>query len=254
MSSGSRLDSVKCRKYLDAMGIQTWTPRIELPGAKPSLSSESTRDVVEPAAALVSQATRQDATAAAGKPVEGQGVEKNGLSPTNDGSKEDNEALDRPRFRLVSLLYPGHCMVVSDFPVDKERYISSEQHRLLSDMLLTLGVRDSESATPVFFEWPMQNQQLDQGRDGALDAVKAFLSAQIASQKLRFVLIMGDTASRYLLPHEAELASPQGKLWSLSDYAALITDSIDTMLEQPLRKREVWRHLQSLCRLITNSI
>ena len=62
---------------------------------------------------------------------------------------------------------------------------------------------------------------------------------------------MGETAGRYILPHEAELANAQGKLWSIMDYPALITDSIDHILAQPLCKARCG-DIQPLCRLAAN--
>ena len=230
------------QQYLDALGIQTWLPRVALPGAKLPPALDFMLDEKATTIAVDNEVAELEVTA----------VGRMEHPLTDNGLAEPIVGQDSPRFRLVSMLYPGYCMVVSDFSVEMDAHMSSTQHRLLSDMLLVLGVTDPESAKPVFFDWPMQNQQVDQSKAAALEAMQTFLSTQIDGQRLRFVLIMGETASRYILPHEAELASAQGKLWSIMDYPALITDSLDRILAQPLRKRDVWRDIQPLFRLAAN--
>ncbi len=227
--------------YLLAMGVQTWTPRVALPGAKQTvLAVEQLLD--RPA----------EGTPSVTSVVPVLDKEKRKSSAVNRSSFRDMDFQDSHPFAMLALLYPGNCLLVGDFPVEKESYLSSAQHRLLSDLLFTLGVADPESAKPQFFTWPQQKQERDQNGNLALEAVQAFLTAQTSGQKIRFVLIMGESSARYILPHEASLASSRGKLWSVLDFPALITDSLDRLLEQPLLKREVWRDIQPLCRLIAN--
>lgn len=230
------------QQYLDALGIQTWLPRVVLPGAKLPPALNFILDEKAAPIAFDNKAAKIEVTA----------VGRMEHAVTDRGLAEPIADQGGHQFRLVSMLYPGHCMVISDFSAETDAHMTSAQHRLLSDMLLVLGVTDPESAKPVFFDWPMQNQQVDQSTAAALEAMQAFLNTQVDGQKLRFVLIMGETAGRYILPHEAELANAQGKLWSIMDYPALITDSIDHILAQPLCKRDVWRDIQPLCRLAAN--
>lgn len=230
------------KQYLRAMGIQVWTPRIDLPGAK---QPPVTADTVVERDSQPSPVTEEAISPA---------VQPDERPSAKTQTQQEKTSRNNPEFRLVSLLYPGQCMVVSDVSLHSQPQLSDQQSQLLSALLHSLGVTDRDAVQPTFFSWPLlQSLQIDQSRHGAIEAVQAFFSAQTGRQSLRFVLIMGETAGRYILPHEAELAEPRGKLWSIKEYPALITQSIDAMLAEPLCKREVWRDVQPLLRLNLHS-
>lgn len=250
------VDKAMRAQYLRAMGIQTWLPRTALPGAKASPLPEV---VVEDE---VTESPRPN------KPEAEQPVNKREVSavlrdeigtdrPVEKPLQTDEvksgrvEKAEIPRFRLASSIYAGQCLVVSDLAVDSAPQFSGSQQRLMSGMLNALGIKLNQPPRVTLFNWPMlRTQHVDQSESVALDAVKAFLNAQLEGQQnIAFVLIMGEVASRYLLPQEFELPNSRGKLWPIADSPALMTHSLDGMLSQPLLKREVWQDLQPLCRL-----
>lgn len=246
-------------EYLRLLGIQTWVPRVELPGAlqepedfirepeseAPSLASPS------PAAISVELPVVKEI------PVEPNFVDQVLPPAAQTLPKEEGVTVkDRrepPRFRFTSLYFPGECLLISDMPLTAETMLNVQQINLIQGLMSAIGISNNRVPTPVFFDWPLlQNQQVAQSHCEAVAAVQAFLAAQTVGLPLRFVLIMGDTASRYILPDEAELTDAQGKLWSVMEFPALMTESVGRMLEEPLCKREVWRHIQPLRRLYAN--
>lgn len=244
-------------QYLRAMGIQTWFPRTELPGAKASPLPE---------AACVEEVLAESsapATPEPGQPVtkrKASGVlrsEANVDQPaekvplTDETRSKRTEKADIPRFRLASSIYADQCLVLTDLSVDSDPQLSASQQRLMFGILNALGIKLHQPPKMTLFNWPMlRTHHVDQSESVAVDAVKAFLNAQLEGQRsIAFVLLMGEVAGRYLLPHEFELPNSRGKLWSVMEYPALMTHSLDRILEQPLLKREVWQDLQPLCRL-----
>jgi len=237
------------RRYLQLLGIQPWVPRVVLPGAKPPplapepVTGKGVEPFVAERPATVASAAKQRLAGRHEDNQLGNGAQRKGQTA----------AQEMPRFRLLSIRFPGDCLLISEVAQDVD-WLSNRQVRLVRALISAIGVKSNQFETPLFFHWPLsQNQQIDQGQQEAIAAVEAFIKAQLAEQQVRFVLVMGEVAGRFLLANEAQLGNARGKLWSVLEYPALMTASIGEMLEEPLRKREVWRDIQPLRRLYHDS-
>lgn len=203
------------RQYLKALGIPLWVPRAPLPGAKALREDPPSAPPVDPKASTV---------------------------PVMQEVAEQKEGI--AAFRLVSWLFQGRCLIVSDFDLAQDAHVTKAQHCLLTDLLRCLGIDDPESAQPQFYECDAP----EPAEGGSLESVaQQYLKKRLAGQDVQFVLVMGTLAARLLLPHESALANARGRRWSVFEYSALITHSLDSMLLDPMLKREVWQEIQPLC-------
>ena len=69
--------------------------------------------------------------------------------------------------------------------------------------------------------------------------------AQGQTQDIKFILLMGDTAARYMGVAEA-FKQARGTLQAFQNTPLCMTHSVDLLLRLPQMKREVWQDLQVL--------
>ena len=151
-----------------------------------------------------------------------------------------------PRFAL-QILRADNCLLLVDLPTGEAFQSRDPDYQLLKDMLRAAGLTDQpqflRQGTP--FVWPMlRGGQLmgAQHADAARACVRDLLSMELHNATIRAIWLVGQQAVRFGNADESTpLYSPQPfmdnvQLWSLP--------SLETVLEQPLLKREIW---QSMC-------
>ncbi len=157
----------------------------------------------------------------------------------------DVEAEPIPRFAL-QLLRADNCLVLVDLPTGEAFQSRDPDYQLLKDMLRAAGLTDQPAflrqAAPI--TWPMLhsgNLMHEQNSEAARACVRDLLSFELQNspavciwllgkQAVRFASATDDTALYQLQPF-AEGA----QLWTLP--------SLESVLEQPLLKRDIWRSM-----------
>jgi hypothetical protein len=219
--------------YLQALGIDSYVSRVQLPGAAPTRRLA----MVRPARAAEVRAENT----VDGVPEQRQLRADIALPARPAGRQDDAQttplAALSPRTRtptvranLVAVFAGGVAWLESL----QGRPLATEQLKLVQAMARAVH---GEAATPKVaqFDWPMHsNHQLDQGIAAARAAAAAFLRRHIDEQKCRAVVLLGQGGAEFV------------DLAQLGDIACVTTLSTVEMLEAPAAKRRVWSDLQAI--------
>lgn len=277
---------VRRQAMLQAMHVDVWLPREQLLNAAPSreyllqwhaaeqVTLESTEAVAQPSAtvaasspastvpsarprsdayvsvrdklASLQSATKPVAAPTATPPIEAPALEE----PAVAVELPARLAEPIPRFAL-QLLRAGNCLVLADLPTGEPFQSRDPDYQLLKDMLRAAGLSDQPSFTRqgIPITWPMLHSgQLvhEQNAAAARACVRDLLNVELQSDPAACVWLLGSQAVRFAnAADETPLYSLQAfaegvQLWSLP--------SLESILEQPLLKRDIWR---SMCAIRT---
>lgn len=152
-----------------------------------------------------------------------------------------------PRFAL-QLLRADNCLLLVDLPTGEAFQSRDPDYQLLKDMLRAAGLTDQpdfmRQAAPI--TWPMLqsgNLMHEQHAAAARACVRDLLTVELQSKPAVCIWLLGKQAVRFAnSADDAALYSVQpfaegAQLWSLP--------SLESILEQPLLKRDIWR---SMCK------
>lgn len=259
------------QQYLSAMGVTSWLPLHDLPGAAPSPrwewqrsrsdngDSRPVRQAGEAATATVSVApapqarsalkallagavdpgpapTQTPVVSATASDTVAQGASPVPLQHVNEvavvpAARTLREAGVTPRFSLA-LLQVQDLLVVNALPPNRPGGLNATHQRLLAEIVLVLGRQ--MGAEPIeIFNWPLvNNPTLDQGPALARQGVLARLR-KLLPQAPSMIMAMGDAAIEFV---------PEN--WADTPMVRLETPSLDQLLRIPGAKRELWLQLQ----------
>jgi hypothetical protein len=230
--------------YLDAMGIDSYISRFQLPGARTTQRLAVVPDTPASPEPGTGEHQRSAATRTGGAPtIERIPVEQpRRESPTPRLTTPAASSDSPPRFSLATIVAGGWLWVeeLQGIP------LAREQVQLVQSMANALqqadggqpsGQEDVTSRPDIAqFDWPMHNnQQLDLGEAAARAALASFLGRKIEQQRLGLVLLGPASARRVQV---AELACPR----------VALSYSTVAMLDDPSLKRPVWTELKSILR------
>ena len=240
-------------RYLRALGIDVYVPRVILPGARPSTACEWEREAAfdvagsraaptgaAAVAALVGEPAPQAAPApeSVTRPARSLAPELDVPAATAPRRAESTmppvakaEASDTaPRIALGIAVGSG-ILLVDDAPANTgER---GELQRLLANILFALR---SDGAAPTLdvFVWPMLKQpQLDHGAEAARETLAAHIQNQIERHAVHTVLLLGAAAQQWVQVESTELRC----VHSVSALGCL---------RQPADKRQLWQDIRHL--------
>ena len=226
-------------RYLDALGIDNYVSRSQLPGAAQTrrlviVRSENTAPVpAEPAAdAQPGQAVPVRPSSMPDLSVldEVRGKDSAAQAPTSVETVQSRSKSEAVRFSLAAV-FVGQIAWIEALDSNP---LAKEQVQLVHAMARAVS---GEVGRPEVtqFDWPThQNHQLDLGPEAAQAGVAGFLQRQIEQRKCRGLVLLGQEC-------EARVA-----LAMLGAINAVVTDSTLAMLREPIRKRQVWQDLQPL--------
>ena len=150
-----------------------------------------------------------------------------------------------PRFAL-QLLRADNCLVLVDLPTGEPFQSRDPDYQLLRDMLRAAGLTDKPSfmrqGAPI--TWPMLltgNLMYEQNAAAARACVRDLLSVELQSEPAVCIWLVGNQAVRFAsAADDAQLYDLQpfvegAQVWSLP--------SLESVLEQPLLKRDIWRSM-----------
>lgn len=242
-------------QYLNAMGIQVWQLRDQRT-AEPSDDVEMEAVAADVSNLLVEE---QSLPSEQIQPADGLQnpetvLEKETITPPLSTQPEpvlptmDQAEQSNPEFRLASIIFPGHGMVVTEVPTTTAAEpLDAQQLRLLGNMLASVGINQLSKPVVTFFNWPMlRSPGFDQSEKAACQASQAFLNGQKSKHQVPFVLLMGEGAGRYLVPQVEDFEGARGQLISDASPPLLLTDSVQHLIAEPGLKALVWRDIQPL--------
>lgn len=150
-----------------------------------------------------------------------------------------------PRFAL-QLLRADNCLLLVDLPTGQAFQSRDPDYQLLKDMLRAAGLTDQpdfmRQAAPI--TWPMLHSgslMHEQHAAAARACVRDLLAVELHNAPAVCVWLLGSQAQRFAsATDETPLYTLQpfaegAQLWSLP--------SLESVLEQPLLKRDIWRSM-----------
>jgi hypothetical protein len=236
----SDVNEIQRLAYLDALGIDSYISRSQLPAAAPSRRLRIVRPVQatpavpellpavpapEPEPAAVSPGPAAKATSAGvdppatARPVAG--------VPAPEAPAAGVEA---PPMFSVMACYLGGRYWLDEVPRSREP--GDDYQVLLQGICIALGW---DPGKPVLerFDWPMHhNRQLDQGQEAARHGFEGFIRARLEQRPVSGIVLLGE---------------PEGGWFDAAVFGGLqivTTVSAWRMLRQPELKKVAWRDLK----------
>lgn len=270
--------------YLDAIGVDSYSPRLVLPGAAESVLCEmpvyelpvntlAADDVTSTSPSLPSSQEKQEPVVDAGKSDNGtralgrQGVasaqalfdeepKKKAQAPvsklsaelTSQQSSQTATEINKPPEFSLSIIRASNVLLIDEGmtgSVNPDEYLA-----LLNNLFIALGVGEQQLSIHAF-TWPVSKKsQIDQSELAARQALEEFLSKQVDQMSRRYIVVFGETARQYIAPDH----SNRGEFIKHSnlDIQLIHTHSALAMLAKPELKREVWHDLQALHQVLKN--
>lgn len=257
--------------YLATMGIQTWFPRYQLTNALPPRPFDWIAEDVKAFAQGDTATSLSDNEAAVGqhrvekpyqpgyaptKPADILGQFMPAAQPAEKARPTEQPAPQtRPigaisKFRLVIQPISEECLVIAEMPHSGLNQFSRYHQRLLNDMLKSLRL-NPDSPQPGFreFVWPMTGSrgllsQLSQDDHAAADAVSAYLSNQYGLSRRKVILLLGQSAARFVMDPEKNFEQLRGvHQGTHAEQWFVVTHGLNELMKQPVLKREAWQDI-----------
>ncbi|MDG2410889.1 MAG: hypothetical protein P8M21_03520 [Halioglobus sp.] len=230
MDSGSQ--EMRRLAYLDALGVDTYVSRGQLPGAAPTRRLAIVPPV-QPAGRP--ESSGQPAAPPMPRPNAGQAARSSQPdSAAGVTAVTPAASVDVPRFSLTAI-QAGNWLWVEELA---GMPLTTEQVQLVKSMAGALGHAEGSVKSALGqpqvqqFDWPMHsNQQLDQGEASARAAVAGFIGRKLEESGCRGLVMMGGGSAQRV----SDLGFPSVKIESSAE-----------LLQRPDLKPAVWRALLAL--------
>jgi len=249
-TDGLTVNELRRMAYLEAMGIDSYVSRAQLPGAAASRRLAIVRSrpqgvaqaQVDTAAAsgLLAQAQEALRPASVVPPrIDTPGPAQ--APPPQPAAEPRVAAATVPRFTLAAIASGGYLWLeqLGGHP------LATEQVQLVKAMAGALGRLSAQGPVSVgssrpevaLFNWPIHNnRQLDQSEEAARACVAGFIARKLDQLQSGGLVLLGQhCASR--VPVE-----------QLADMRIVTTVSTAEMLADPMLKKQAWLDLQSFAR------
>lgn len=255
--------------YLSMLGIKQYRQR--LPGAplfnagasqvaakaEPGSSAVSGSEPVATSGGLVKPSEIMSSLAGIRETLQGEPVvtpvenSKNGSSDALDRRAADNaqqteqsnrveQIIEQEKisFTLACWQISDEVLVINGFPPGEQA--NRAQLELLANIARAIGHLSSSLPAAELIVWPLK-PGADASLAGAKTQLSMFLLGRQQVRPYRCLLAMGDEPARLLATDDGASAPEQGSA------ETIFTPSLQTMLAEPLCKREVWQALHHLC-------
>lgn len=233
------MNELRRTAYLEAMGIDSYVSRRQLPGAAPTRRLVVAKRAVgapAPTTGALARIQGQLDTIPRLRPESGEsaGVER----PSAPGERAA-AASGVPRFSL-SAIVAGHWLWLEELG---EMPLAVEQVRLIEAMAMALsGATGEDTAVALnkpevaLFDWPIHtNRQLDLGEEAARAAVAGFVGRRLEQYRCAGLVLLGPSCAGRVPVEEIGVR-------------AVRTHSSREILASPALKQQVWRDLLPLVR------
>jgi hypothetical protein len=238
-------------QYLQAMGVEIYLPRRELPAAAPSPEwewDESAYQILTtaPSNAMVSIALSDSITDVA--PAQ----RRNPVAPVMPAV--DSPAVNRQRtpgpapaktaaaptlqIKLQIALSESGVLIIDDLPAQPR--LRNEMQRLWGNLLFALQKKPTTLQLEQF-DWPLsnlRNKQIELNETAARETLAGFLSKKIQSGNVQTIILLGENAQHWISQSQFQHLAGEHPLCWLSSIG---TPSI---LSDPRRKQQWWLDLR----------
>lgn len=121
--------------------------------------------------------------------------------------------------------------------------------KLLHNILFALGYPRQLPQVEAI-SWPMLDApHHDQGETAAKEMLQGYMDQKFLLDPGKFILLMGEDASRYLLQDDSDFEQQLGQQFKIAEFdlTAIVVPSLSSLLQDPTQKRLTWAALQPLC-------
>ena len=238
-------------RYLQALGVDIYVPRVLLPGAKPALEPAWDPAALMPAPAVAPVLEAQSTAATvAPAPAQREAMALPMLDLPREGGRPapvprqhkaaEPSAPTAPtapviRFTLTVVQADG-VVIVDDAPAGGGR---ADYQKLLANLLFALGHRPAALGFDIF-QWPpaVRMSRLDHSEAAARETFSAYLQKRL--QNGGTLLLLGESAGHWVPAELRQQFTPAPLVCGVS----LI--SLWTCLREPAAKRQLWQDLRPL--------
>ncbi len=240
--------------YLDALGMEQYVPRWLMPHAPVPSACELPVMAPEPSQKTASQPPVSTPAPAAGPQPVADFLDDMRRPPEKPRRRETESTPVAPApteavreriapFTLSIWRSPLPVLVVDA----RQPRAAMPTDRLLRNLLQALAPHDSQRVSEEVLPWPLVNQKAVRlTAEDARAELSTWLETELTNRPVRHLLLMGEAASRFLLPEDKHY---QEVLWqSLSlapeNLSTLVAPSLLELLRDPSLKRPLWQALQ----------
>ena len=273
------------QEYLQEMGIDSYYPRLKLPGAPESSQvewPESWQQELNAGKALEeskvpqapSSAARTDISTpvpATPNPISLNPVTRPSSTFTErkkrDVSDAGTEYASSPgakaqpaeyRLQLLCIRVNESLAILNVMPHIGPQFLPAMHLNLLQNLLKVSGIpHESLLVEEKPFHWPMvQGQQMDNSKYAAASALIAYLQQKMSDWQFSKLLVMGEqTITEVFAAEELEIQEEQKKQdekgqvvidIESQDWQTYYTRSLDETLQRPVLKKELWQTIRKL--------
>lgn len=248
------------QECLQALGIDSYFPRLKLPGAPDSVQCDwpeswqitrkvKTSDQAEVAnmappvmapEAPVEKPVSQPASTRRARP-EGLPSDTIEKIKSEDAAQTRKVLVDECRLQFVCIRVNASLAILNTMPHLGPKQLPTQHRRLLINMLLASGIAHEElyiEEKP--FHWPMvQGGGMDNSRHAAAIALSAYLQQKYADWQFSTLLVMGESTISALFSaadsEENQVPPLDTHNWSLA-----YSRSLDECWQSPVLKKELW--------------
>ncbi|MCQ4277306.1 energy transducer TonB [Stutzerimonas degradans] len=242
------------RAYLDAMQVAVWLPRTELPFAAPSrlelLKPPVEAAPLQPDAAVpVASERAVEPTPARPEKPQLRVVVPEPKQPeavaAPQAPEERPKAIEPPPRFALQLLRAGSVLLLVELPTGESFQSRDPGYILLKDLLRAARLPDSPQQVgdgePI--RWPLlHGGSLDQGAEAARDYVQGVLAAELETMGCDCIWLVGLPALRFAGEVGAEACCRELAIDGLG--RALAIPGLETLMEQPATKAELWQAMR----------
>lgn len=255
------LHELQRRAYLDAIGVDCFVPRLQLPGARPSVQCDMPVQPSGSATALEAIHADQSVSASAAPSTDGRSgaADIRNLLDAETPARQAKSAAKTerpaklgaakvvPQFSL-SIVRAGQLLIVDDAldgGSDPQAYV-----RFLQNLLFAL-CSPSVALSIDSFRWPMARARashIDQSAAVARETLLAYLQKQLDQAQSQRLLLMGDAARLYVVGESVT----SGEWLQVPPLSAkcLVTCSASKALTDSSLKPVLWREMQPLVQVL----
>ena len=237
--------------YLQAMGVEIYLPRRDLPAAAPSpqwLWDEDAYQTAESSAANeavvlreslaeTTPAQRRNPVAPALPTVENRAVTRDRNS---DSTPAKTPAAPSLQIKLLIALSERGVLIIDDVPAQPA--LRNQVQRLWDNLLFALQNKSSTLHLEQF-DWPLpnlRNKQIELNETAARETLIGFLSKKIQSGNVQTIILLGENAQRWINPAQFQHLAAEHPLRWLNSLGT------QTVLSDPQCKRQWWLDLRQI--------
>jgi hypothetical protein len=270
---------------LQEMGIQTYVPRIVVPGARPSPIQHSGRPETLAPQSMMAAAERlhpsgvapSDMTPAtlrpasplpeplpekvppASKPVMAVAptptavrsdamTAESAVPPATPLASTTPSPAEAVHFAFAYVPVNEHLAVICELPWARSAVLTSSCRQLLADMLQAIGAPcEADRLAPMVFSWPLADAgEMPQDAQTARHMLEGFVSRRLKLRAVPNLLILAEQCAALLFPAASQ--PPAGALQTHPHFPVrvLVTHSLHAMEAVRDLKRSAWQALQPL--------